>query len=86
MLLQDSTIRDSMRANGYKNLKQIVQDRFGGQVPDEPEGGDLDPDKFNDEPQDAPKDKKDGKVKQVFDKLLNREKDKDKKGGGGGEE
>ena len=84
MLLQDSTIRDSMRANGYKNLKQIVQDRFGGQVPDEPEGGDIDPDKYNDEPQEAPKEKKDGKVKQVFDKLFNKEKDKDKKGGGGG--
>ncbi len=80
LLLQDSTIRDSLRANGYRNLKAIAEERFGTGVPDEPNGGgEIDPDKFNDElPGDQDKKKK---LKDYFPKLLGKDP-KDKKGGG----
>ncbi len=89
MLLQDSTLRDSLRANGYRNLKQIARDRFGGEIPDEPTGGgEIDPDKFNDELEDDKNndDKKGGKIKDFFNKLKNKDDkdDKDGKKGGGG--
>lgn len=81
MLMQDSTIRDSLRANGYKNLQQIVEERFGKSVPDEPEGGEgIDPDQYNDE-LDPDGEKKKNKPKDFFNKLLGRDP-KDKKGGG----
>jgi penicillin-binding protein 1A len=96
MLLQDSTIRDSLRANGYKNLKQIAQERFGQPIPDDPGGaGEVDPDKFNDQVDNAPKkDSKDKKQepedkkrtpREALNDLFNRDKnkDKDKKTSGG---
>ena len=84
MLLQDSTIRDSLRANGYQNLKEIVRERYGDGVSEEPiGGGEIDPDKFNDQLEeggDKDKDKK-KKIKDYFPKLLGNNP-KDKKGGG----
>lgn len=87
LLLQDSTIRDSLRANGYKNLKEIARERFGGEIPDEPAGGEggTDPSIFNDQIPEGKEEKKGNKPKDFFNKLLNKDKDgKDKKSGGGG--
>lgn len=82
MLLQDSTLRDSLRANGYSNLKEIVQERFGQNIGDEPQGGEggIDPDQYNDEQGDKKQDNK-GKPKDFFNKLMGKDP-KDKKGGG----
>lgn len=81
LLMQDSTIRDSMRANGYRNLKEIVKERFGQSVPDEPQGGgEIDPDQYNDEQEDKNKDNK-NRPKDFFNKLIGKDP-KEKKGGG----
>jgi penicillin-binding protein 1A len=79
MLLQDSTLRDSLRASGYKNLKQIVRDRYPNSG-EEPGGGEaVDPDQYGDE-KSAPNDKKEEKKRPLIDRILGRDdKDKDKK-------
>ena len=82
MLLQDSTVRDSLRAHGYKNLQEIVRERFGDGVSDEPAGGgEIDPDKFNDEIQPGSEKDKKKKGRDFFPKLFGRDP-KEKKGGG----
>jgi len=39
ILLQDSTLRDSILNNGYRNLREIVEKKFGIESSDEPDGG-----------------------------------------------
>lgn len=81
MLLEDPEIRDSLRAHGYQNLQEIVKEKFGENVSDEPQGGgEIDPDKFNDQIQDDQDKKK--KIKDYFPKLFGRDPKEKKEGGG----
>ncbi|MCC7507440.1 MAG: transglycosylase domain-containing protein [Saprospiraceae bacterium] len=81
ILMQDSTIADTLRARGYKDVQDVLDSYFGTQEPPGGEGGDI-PDEGEGEQQGE--DRRERR-KDFFDKLLGREKeDKDKKKGGGG--
>ena len=83
ILMQDSSIADTLRARGYKDIQDVMDSYFGNQETPGGEGGDID------NPSDAEReqrreDRKERR-KDFFDKLLGRDQeDKDKKKGGGG--
>lgn len=91
MLLRDSTIADTMRARGYRNLEDVLDAYFGDQEPPGGESGGEDsplltPEekaRLDAERQDR-KDKRKEKRQDFFDKLLGRDKEEQppKKSGG----
>lgn len=85
ILMRDSTIADTMRARGFKDLEDVMNSYFGMQETPGGEGG-VDPDQsVKDAEREERKEDRKERRKDFFDKLLGREreeKDKEKKGGG----
>ncbi|MFN7326933.1 MAG: transglycosylase domain-containing protein [Chitinophagales bacterium] len=82
MLMQDSTIRDSLKANRFENLQQIVEERFGKTLPAEPEG--VEGIEGVPDPEIGPStdEKNKNRSKELLNRLLGRDP-KEKKPGGG---
>lgn len=97
LMMRDTALRDSMRANGFRGLRKLAQDYFGGKAaegeqepPDQEKKSQLDilieeqEKKEREKEKEERKEKKEErqeKRKDFFDKLLNR---KPGEGGGGG--
>ncbi len=84
ILMRDSTIADTMRARGFKDLEDVMNSYFGMQ--ETPGGEGVDPEqRAKDAEREERKEDRKERRKDFFDKLLGREreeKDKEKKGGG----
>lgn len=83
ILMRDSTVADTIRARGYKDLQDVMNEYFGNQeTPGEGEAPMSPEEKAAQEAErEERREERKEKRKDFFDKLLGREKD-DKKGGG----
>ncbi|HNM25784.1 MAG TPA: penicillin-binding transpeptidase domain-containing protein, partial [Saprospiraceae bacterium] len=82
ILMQDSTIADTLRARGYKDIQDVMDSYFGNQETPGGEGGEGgDP---SDADREQRREERKERRKDFFDKLLGRDKEEnDKKKGGG---
>ncbi len=78
ILMRDSTVRDSMRANGFRNMKKVAEEFFGkppaGEQPTTPPNdGEEAPKGTKEEEREERRERR----KDFFDKLLGKKKDDD---------